>query len=150
MDMTQRVEDLIFLVEQLSVVLESENSALRDNDYKSVSATLEKKDNLSRAYESRMKGFGSAAGLQALEEDVAPELRAELHKTGENLNRKVQENSALLEATVEANRRVIDLIAEAVKSSKPGPGTYSGNGSIQQSELKGKPLDMPISVNQVL
>ena len=41
----------------------------------------------------------------------------------------IEDNASLLKIGIEANRRVVNMIAEAVKASVPNAGVYSASGT---------------------
>jgi flagellar biosynthesis/type III secretory pathway chaperone len=129
MDTVQRVSDLIHIGRALAELLAEENAALNDRAHQVVGNLVERKTELSRAYESRFQGLLEQAGEEGdLAEGVDPALREELRAVGDELRTLTEENAHLLTVAREVNRRVLDLVAEAVKAAQPGPGTYSPSG----------------------
>ena len=57
MNATGRITDLIEITERLENLLSKENKALGDRDAKEATRYLDEKNNLSRIYESRIKGI---------------------------------------------------------------------------------------------
>ncbi|MBC8337881.1 MAG: flagellar export chaperone FlgN [Rhodospirillales bacterium] len=126
MDPTNRVNDLIVITKRLTGLLERENDALSNRKYSEINEILDEKVTLGRVYESRIMGL--ADDPTALNE-VDGELRDQLRTLGEKVNALIADNSQLLKIGIEANRRVVNMIAEAVKASVPSAGTYSATGS---------------------
>ncbi len=126
MDPTNRVNDLIVITNRLADLLARENDALSNRKYSEINEILDEKVTLGRVYESRIMGLtDDPAAL----EQVDRELRDQLRSLGEKVNGLIEENAQLLKINIEANRRVVNIIAEAVKASVPSAGTYSANGS---------------------
>ncbi len=126
MDPTNRVNDLIVLTNRLADLLAREKDALSNRKYSGINEILDEKVTLGRVYESRIMGLtNDPAAL----EQVDGELRDRLRSLGEKVNGLIEENAALLKIGIEANRRVVNMIAEAVKASVPSAGTYSANGA---------------------
>ncbi|MCZ6603560.1 MAG: hypothetical protein O7A03_00275 [Alphaproteobacteria bacterium] len=126
MDPTNRVNDLIVITNRLADLLARENDALNNRKYSEINEILDEKVTLGRVYESRIMGLtNDPAAL----EKVDGELRDRLRSLGEKVNGLIEENAALLKIGIETNRRVVNLIAEAVKASIPSAGTYSANGA---------------------
>ena len=126
MDPTNRINDLIVITNRLVGLLERENDALSNRKYSGINEILDEKVTLGRVYESRIMGLtDDPAAL----EQVDRELRERLRSLGEKVNGLIEENAELLKIGIEANRRVVDMIAEAVKASVPSAGTYSANGA---------------------
>ena len=125
MDPTKRVNDLITITGRLSELLERENDALRNRRNSDLSDILDEKVTLGRVYESRIMGL--------TDEDVDLsgvdlELRERLKGLGQKVGALMEENAQLLKIAIEANKRVVNLIAEAVRESASNAGTYSASG----------------------
>jgi hypothetical protein len=56
----------------------------------------------------------------------------------------------MLKIAIEANRRVVNLIAEAVKASVPSAGTYSPTGGTGTHDQRGAPKNVALSVDHTL
>lgn len=147
MDATGRVNDLIEITERLASLLKKENRALNDKDANEATRYLDEKGNLSRIYETRIKGLMDDPSILAT---AAPELRKELRDLGESVNVMIQENARLLKITIEANRRVVAMVADAVKTQQPGPGTYSAKGTADKNDVHSAPRNLALSLDQSL
>lgn len=145
MDANERLNDLIELTEQLVNLLMQENKALKEKHAGEATALLEKKSELSRIYESRIETLDSAPELLA---KADRELVNTLRELGEKVNLLIEENANLLKITIEATRRVVNMVAEAVKEQHPGPATYSANGIAASSDRHSAPQSLAISVNR--
>lgn len=122
MDLTKRVNDLIVITGRLADLLERENVALREKRNKELNEILDEKVTLGRVYESRIMVL--TEDPEALDR-VDQELCKRLRGIGEKVNGLIEDNAKMLKIAIEANRRVVNLIAEAVKASVPSAGTYS-------------------------
>ena len=78
------------------------------------------------------------------------------HRLG-NLNFKIKfarnfelENAQLLKITIEANRRVVAMVADAVKTQQPGPGTYSAKGTADKNDVHSAPRNLALSLDRSL
>ncbi len=147
MNATGRINDLIEITERLEALLMKENKALSDKDAREATRYLEEKNNLSRIYESRIKGIMDNAPALA---GVNPVLRQKLRELGEKVNLMIRENARLLKITIEANRRVVEMVAEAVKSQQPGPGIYSAKGTSNKSDVHSAPRNLALSLDRSL
>ncbi len=126
MDPTNRVNDLIVITNRLADLLARENEALVNRKYSEINEILDEKITLGRVYESRIMGLtDDPAALKEVDADLRDQLRG----LGEKVNGLIEENAQLLKIGIEANRRVVNMIAEAVKASVPSAGTYSANGA---------------------
>src|SRR3990172_5148022 len=148
MDINKRLTELIAISGQLASVLERENAALTHYDRGSLHALLDEKTRLGRAYESRMETLGGDAAALA---EADPDLGQHLREIGAQVRDLIARNARLLKIAIEANRRVVDLIAEAVKASAPGPGVYSVRGrTAAAASGRGAPKSPPVSYDRSL
>lgn len=145
MEARKRVDDLIVISGHLATLLERENQALRARRMAELGDTLSEKNVLLRAFESRVEGLAEQADDLA---QVDPDLRERLAGIGVKVNRLIDENARLLKIAIEANRRVMDSVAEAVKSCRPGAGTYSAKGAVESSRRGVR--NVSISVDRTL
>ena len=125
MSAKERVDDLIALSGRLADVLAQENDALRARKPAVVVSLLDHKLALCRAYENRCKLIDEApTSLNG----AGAEGRNRLKGLGETIHGLMEENAVLLRAAIEAHRRIMDVIGEAVRSSKAAANTYSRTG----------------------
>ena len=148
MNMSQRVDDLIFISEHLIRLLHKENVALVGQDNTTVAALLDEKDALCRAYEQRalvLSKFSDELRDEEIEQD-----RIELVRDmGAQINTLIEENANLLRAAIEANSLVMSLVAQAVRETQSSAGTYGANGDVTHKTLK-SPTDVAVSYDQSL
>jgi len=148
MNMSQRVNDLIFVSEHLIQLLRKENAALMIQDNATVEALLDEKDALCRAFEQRALVLGKYSDeLQA--EEVEQDRVELVRDMGSQINALIEENANLLRAAIEANSYVMSLVAQAVKETQSSAGTYGASGDVMQKTLK-SPSDVAISFDQTL
>lgn len=145
MDANERLNDFIELTEDLASLLLQENKALREKRAVEATGLLEKKNELSRIYEARIESLGNAPELFA---KADPKLVKTLRELGEKVNLMIEENAKLLKITIEATRRVVNMVADAVKAQHPGPATYSANGVAARGDQHSAPQSLAISVNR--
>jgi flagellar biosynthesis/type III secretory pathway chaperone len=146
MTANDRMKDLIGLARRLGDLLARENEALRKSERVPVAEQLAEKTTLSRAYEVQV------AGLIGEPEEMAkidPGLRTQYRKAAEHLREAARENDTLLKAAIGSGRRVMEVIAEAVKRSEPTVNTYGRNGVVKRKSLRA-PQSLPLSLNQSL
>ncbi|MBE0530755.1 MAG: hypothetical protein IH626_08000 [Rhodospirillales bacterium] len=149
MDASKRISDLIVISRRLADFLTIENRALGAGRFDETRALVEQKDELSRAYESRIKGLAEHAGAEAIGA-VEPDLREELRALGARVHDLSRENAKLLRIAMEVNRRVLNEVAAALKAGQPGPGTYSRTGGMAAAGLRAAPASVPISLDKSL
>lgn len=147
MDATGKIHDLIEITERLASLLTKENKALKDKNAREATQYLEEKSNLSRIYESRIKGMMDNPRALAA---VDPELRTKLRLMGEKINIMIAENAQLLKIAINANKQLVSMIADAVKAQQPGPGTYSARGTSDKADVHSAPRNMALSLDQSL
>ncbi len=147
MNATGKVHDLIEITERLAGLLMKENKALSDKRSKEATQYLEEKSNLSRIYENRIKGMMENPSALS---SVDPKLRQKLREMGEKVNLMIIENAHLLKIAINTNKQLVDLIADAVKSQRPGPGIYSAKGTANKSDVHSAPRNMALSLDQSL
>ena len=147
MDPTKRVNDLIVITGRLADLLERENVALREKQNKELNEILDEKVTLGRVYESRIMGL--TEDPEALD-NVDKELLERLRGIGMKVNGLIEDNAKMLKIAIEANRRVVNLIAEAVKASVPSAGTYSPTGATGTDDHRAAPKNVALSVDHTL
>ena len=148
MDIDKRLTEMIAISSQLASVLERENEALTHYDRDSLQPLLDEKTRLGRVYESRMEALGGDSNAMA---DADPDLGERLREIGTTVRDLIARNARLLKIAIEANRRVVDLIAEAVKASSPGPGIYGVRGrTAVAAPGRGAPKSLPLSFDRSL
>ncbi len=147
MDANNRLKDLITVTGRLVELLERENEALRVHKTSVVHELLDEKTALSRVYETRFKSLAEKPELLA---ETDQELRDKLVAFAGQVEELMSENAKLLRAAIEANRRVVDLIAEAVRNNQPSAGTYSAYAFTSTDGANAACLSVALSVDQTL
>lgn len=147
MDASQRLRDLILITGRLAEVLERENAALKTRRREEMQEILDEKVNISRVYENRIQAL-TDAGDDMSKVDV--EIKARLTALAGKVKRLMQENSKLLKIAIEANRRVVGIIADAVKKSAPDPGTYSKKGALSRQDARAATKNVALTLDQTL
>ncbi|MSO93922.1 MAG: hypothetical protein EXQ86_11065 [Rhodospirillales bacterium] len=127
MDPINRIKDLIVITGRLSELLRRENKALRDRRSDALKTLLEEKSTLGRVYETRLQGL---IDDEVNFSEIDPGLREQLREAADQVREMMDENAKLLKVAIAANKRVVDMIAMAVKRSMPTAGTYSKKGAV--------------------
>ncbi|MEK9723484.1 MAG: hypothetical protein VW405_08370 [Rhodospirillaceae bacterium] len=125
MDPNNRLNDLIVITGRLAELLQRENAALRSHRAQEVRDLLDEKATLSRVYETRYKGI---AEHPEIIEGADLDVRDRLRIAGEKVQVLMEENARLLKIAISANKRVVELIAEAVREQQPSAGVYGASG----------------------
>jgi len=150
MDATQKITDLISVMSRMAELLQAENLALREQRAEDVKALLDEKANVSRIYETRVKGLVEISERDESHDEVDPDLRERLIGLGQKTHKLMEENAMLLKVSIEANKRVIDAVAEAVKESRVAAGVYTARGAVDVGNTAAAARTTPISVNRSL
>ncbi|MDX9859384.1 MAG: hypothetical protein RBS99_00565 [Rhodospirillales bacterium] len=149
MDASKRISDLIVISRRLAEFLTIENRALAAGRFDEARALVDQKDELSRAYESRIKGLADHADAKAIG-TVEPVLREQLRTLGTLVQDLSQENARLLKMAMEVNRRVLNEVAAAIKAGQQQAGTYSRTGEMAAGAFRAAPSSIPISLDKSL
>ncbi len=147
MDPNNRLNDLIVITGRLAELLQRENQALRQHRAQEVRDLLDEKSTLSRVYETRYKGI---AEHPEIIEGADPDVRDRLRIMGEKVGALMDENAKLLRTAIEANSRVVDLIADAVRDQQPSAGVYAASGTTSTAGSTAAGQRIAYSVDQNL
>ncbi len=147
MDPTNRINDLITITGHLAELLERENNALRNRQSQELHDILDEKVTLSRLYETRIMGLNEETEVL---DEVEPELREKLKGLSEKIGPVMEENAMLLKVAIEANKRVVNMIVEAVRETTHKAGTYAANGGPGTGGTYAAAQTVAISVDQTL
>ena len=147
---SHKINDLIFIAGRLAGLLETENRALLKHRVADVKPLLEEKTKLCRAYESRVLALNKLSETPDQFKSVDRDLIERLHGMGEKIQSLIGENSRLLKVSIEANKRVLDAVAEAIKESGNAAGIYTARGAVEPGNTKAAAQTTPISVNRSL
>ena len=147
MNPNNRLTDLIVIANRLVAQLEIENDALRSHKTELIHTLLDEKATLARVYESRFKVLAEKPELL---DEAEPKLREQLKSLAEKVDRLIHDNGDLLNVTIEANRRVVDLIAEAVHAQQPNAGTYSSDAQASTHGANAASQRVALSLDETL
>ena len=147
MEPEKRMADLISVTSRLVDVLERENAILKERRHNDLAELLDEKETIRRVYQARIMG------LQEDPEQLKDVDEAERHKLKElahSVDTLVSENARMLEAAMYASKRIVEMVAEAVRDSTNTSGTYSQRGSTQMPVGKSEVRSGAISLDQTL
>lgn len=147
MDASQRLRDLILISGRLAEVLERENAALKARRREEMQEMVDEKVNIIRVYENRIQALTDAGDDMS---KVDAEIKDRLTVVAGKVKRLMQENGKLLRIAIEANRRVVGIIADAVKKSAPDAGTYSKKGGMSRQDVRSATKNVAIALDQTL
>ncbi len=147
MESSNRIEDLILITERLVDLLERENDALSNHRNWELREILDEKVTLSRVYETRMRVISDNPEIL---DDVGTETRQQLRELGLQVNDLITENSKLLQTAITVSRRVVELVADAVRDATPSAGTYGAKGTKESGVANADSQRAAFSLNQTL
>lgn len=131
----------------LVAAISAENAALREGSARRMTEIAERKAAARSAYEAKLTALRSASDdFSGLEDGE----RRTLRRAGEQLTAVTAENLLLLKAAMEANRRLMDAVAEALRAAMRGAGVYSQSGTVAGAFSGAAPTSMAVSVNRAL
>ncbi|GEO81786.1 hypothetical protein ROR02_19170 [Pararhodospirillum oryzae] len=129
-----KVETLLSAITQLVEILTAENDALRRYDVEAVKALTPRKIKSTRFYQEQMVGVH---GNPRMLLDLSEEHRAVLREAGATLDALAQENGRRLKANIEAGKRLMKGVVEAVREQERERATrYAPDGT-----MDGEPMD---------
>ena len=143
----QQIEDFVTITRQLVNVLKKENEVLKTQQYSKLKELLEDKATISRVYETKYQTLEKEPDFFR---DIGATSREKLTKLGEEVNDLIEENGLLLKISIEANSKVVNLIAEAVRETSQETETYGSSGSNTLSGLRAESKSIAISLDQTL
>ena len=149
MDASKRISDLIVISRHLADLLTRENKALREHTPEEVRNLLAQKEDLSRAYGSRISGLAEHANAEEIAK-VDPALKDQLRSLGADIQTLSAENTDLLKVAMEVNRRVLHEVGEAVKSGDGSQIGYTKKGTIGYQPNRGATKNVAISLDKSL
>ncbi len=145
MDVAKRMTDLVNVTTRLIDVLERENELLRDRRYNELNLILDEKETIARVYQARIMGLEENPDVL---DDASDEDREQLRELAHKVDTLMAQNARMLEVAMVVSKRIVDLVAEAVKEAQPSSGTYSKKGSTVGAAQKGG--SMSLSLNETL
>ena len=147
MDANNRLKDLITITGRLVELLERENNALATHQNQVIHELLDEKAALSRVYETRFKSLAEQPEILA---ETDHQLRKKLVELAGQVEGLMDENANLLHTAIEANRRTVDLIAEAVRNQQPSAGTYGADAVTSEDGANASGQRVALSLDQTL
>lgn len=147
MDPEKRMADLISITSRLVDVLERENAILKERRHNDLADLLDEKETIGRVYQARIMGLQEDPEQL---KDVDETERLKLKDLAHSVDKLVSENARMLEAAMYASKRIVEMVAEAVRDTTNSSGTYSQQGSTQMPMNKSEVRSGAISLDQTL
>ncbi|MEQ8322579.1 MAG: hypothetical protein RH946_20115 [Rhodospirillales bacterium] len=145
MDVAKRMTDLVNVTTRLISVLERENEILRERRHSELTLILDEKETIARVYQARIMGLEENPDVL---DGATDEDRAHLMELAKKVDSLMAQNARLLEVAMTVSKRIVDLVAEAVKEAAPKSGAYSAKGQTAGAPHKGG--NMSLSLNETL
>lgn len=140
-----KAKELMFAITELSELLRLESAHLRKHDVNAVRELAERKAALSRAYEEQMRTIqNNPELLQSLPEAERETLRS----AAETLDKAMKDNAGVLQANMNASKRVLDAVINAVQNADAKHAGYGADGHLNIGPRRGKPR--AVSFNEEL
>lgn len=140
---TDFADNLIRVTQRLSSLMETEVDLLRGNRARDIKALQSDKESLTAVYQRLMSDLKTApTALHGIDDGR----RNALERAAAKLETSAMGNAIALRTAVEANNRLMEAIADAIRSRSNENSTYGANAQVEASRQA--PLN--VSVNQTL
>ena len=126
MNPSARAHELIELSHSLVQVMESEIEALKAGKVTDIEPLQAQKDMLSNAYETHMRVVAAEPGMFNA---IDPELRTGLTDAATQFETVATENRHAVQAALELNARLVQVIADAVTRNARSASGYTKTGA---------------------
>jgi|GEM_PF-868756 len=143
----ERIDDLLFIAQNLIKILEQENKALTEGRNNVVQDLLEQKIKLSRAYEIRVLGMDQPDQDYS---EVDPILMEKIKDLSLRLQELVEINANELKINIEVGKRYMNVVASSLKAATPSAGTYGARGIPEQDAHVNKAKMSSFSIDENL
>jgi len=148
MDMNEKTETLLDVIERLCGVLVHENESLTTRRFKEIGTTIEEKDRLCKAFELLVKGIAKDGKEHVAQADG--DLRQSLRDHGEQLKSLIDDNCSALQTAIQANERIMKAVRKAAVECTPKAGNYTQTGKLSDGARVDAHSPVPVTINQVL
>ncbi|NKB56781.1 MAG: hypothetical protein GKS00_10640 [Alphaproteobacteria bacterium] len=147
MNPSARAYELIDLSHSLVQVMASEIEILRDGKVADIEPLQVQKEALSSAYETHMRDVASDPGMFNM---IEPDLRDALKTAATQFEVSASENKLAVQAALEMNTRLVQVIADAVIKSAPSASGYTKTGAAADTAPRTAPPPLPATLNRSL
>lgn len=147
MDMSEKTETLMSVIERLSGLLVDENECMTTREFSQIADTIEEKNKLCKAFELLVRGLSKdLQGNHTINDDT----RELLLESGTELNDLVTKNASTLKSNIESNERLMLAVRKAAIECTPKANNYTYGGQMSMGSRIDTKAPPPVSVNQVL
>jgi uncharacterized protein (DUF885 family) len=127
-------DNLIHVTERLASLMKQEVALLRGNRARDIMALQGDKESLAAVYQRMMQDLQADPGLlDGLEEDR----RTAMLQAAHSLEAAAADNAIALHSALQANQRLMQAIADAVRDQRSENLPYARNGRISSGALAG-------------
>lgn len=134
MNANARAQELINLSHSMVQVMATETEALRQGNVAEIMPLQTQKETLAGIYEAHMRDVAADPGMFG---SLEPDLREALTTAARDMATTVEENKNAVQAALELNTRLVQVIADAVTRSTPSASGYTNTGA-----MPGRPTKM--------
>ncbi len=140
---TEYADSLIRVTERLATLMDNEISLLRGNRARDIKALQADKESLTAVYQRLMSDLhGAPDALNGIDDGR----RNALRRAAKHLEESAMGNSVALRTAVEANHRLMEAIADAIRSRNNENSSYGANAQLGNNTTG----SLNVSVNQTL
>ena len=141
---TKFADSLIRVTERLSALMETEVDLLRGNRARDIKALQSDKESLTAVYQRMMSDLHATPdALTGIDDGRSSALR----RAAERLEKSALGNAIALRTAVEANTRLMEAIADAIRDRSNENATYGANAQMGQANAQ---APLTVSLNQTL
>ena len=126
MNANARAQELIDLSHSMVQVMATETEALRQGNVSEIEPLQVQKESLAGIYEAHMREVAAEPGLF---NSIEPDLKDALTAAAQQMESTVTENKNAVQAALELNTRLVQVIADAVTKSAASPAGYTNTGA---------------------
>lgn len=147
MNPSTRAHELIDLSRSMVHVMATETELLKAGRVAEIEPLQVQKETLSGIYETHMRDVAAEPGMFNA---IDPALRAELTEAARQIDATAQENRHAVQAAMELNARLVQVIAGAVSRSAPNASGYTKTGAAPAADGSATRTPRPATLNQNL
>lgn len=147
MNASARAHELIDLSNSLVQVMASEIEILKEGKVSAIEPLQAQKEALSGAYETHMRDVSTDPGILSA---IEPDLREALKTAAIQFEATATENKIAVQAALEMNSRLVQVIADAVMQGAPAATGYTQTGAAPNSVPRAAPAARPATLNRSL
>ena len=126
MNPSVRAQELIGLSNSMTELMTSEIESLKAGNVSGIEPLQAQKETLSNLYAAHMQEIAADPGMFS---SIEPALREELTAAATTFESVAEQNKRTVQAALELNARVVQVIADAVMKSAPSAAGYTKTGA---------------------